>query len=110
MQATQQPARHQTTAIGAYREIDEPSHVRQRISVPAGALLLALALTLLLFAAQAIFGIQPASARSHDGILGSQAPELNLDTWVDGRGAKMTPIHLRDYRGKVIYLYFFQDW
>ncbi len=102
MQATQQPERHQTKPIGAYPEIDEPSQVRQRISVPAGAFSFTLALTLFLFAAQAILGIQPASARSHYGILGREAPELTLDTWVDGRGAKMAPIHLRDNRGKVI--------
>ena len=62
------------------------------------------------FAAQATFGIQPASARSHYGILNSQAPALDLDTWIDSRGKKMAPIHLSAYRGKVIYLYFFQDW
>ena len=72
--------------------------------------LVSLALMSFFFAAQATFGIQPASARSHYGILGSQAPELDLDTWIDGSGEKTAPIHLRAYRGKVIYLYFFQDW
>lgn len=93
-----------------YPDPDKPAHARQRISVVAGALLVALALTPLFFAAQATFGTQPASARSHYGILGSQAPELDLDTWIDGRGKKTAPIQVRAYRGKVIYLYFFQDW
>ena len=73
-------------------------------------MLVSLALMSFFFAVQATFGIQPASARSHYGIVGSQAPALDLNTWIDGRGEKMAPIHLRAYRGKVIYLYFFQDW
>ena len=54
--------------------------------------------------------IKPASASGQLGILGQQAPELELNSWVDGNGKPMDPIKLRDYRGKVIYLYFFQDW
>ena len=53
---------------------------------------------------------QLASANSHLGILGRQAPELNLDNWIDADGKKMQPIQLGDLRGKVVYLYFFQDW
>ena len=56
------------------------------------------------------FEIQSVSASSHLGILGRRAPELNLNNWIDGDGKQMTPIQLSDYRGKVIYLYFFQDW
>ncbi len=55
-------------------------------------------------------GIQSALANSQYGILGRQAPELELNTWIDGNGKPMDPIKLSDYRGKVIYLYFFQDW
>jgi hypothetical protein len=55
-------------------------------------------------------GLQTASANTQYGILGLQAPELELNTWIDGDGKPMDPIKLRDYRGKVIYLYFFQDW
>jgi len=55
-------------------------------------------------------GLQTASANAQYGILGLQAPELELNTWIDGDGKPMDPIKLRDYRGKVIYLYFFQDW
>ncbi len=110
MQATQKRKPYQTAVNVIYPYLDKTARVRQRTSVLAGALLAALALLPIFFAAQATFGIQPAAARSHDGILGSQAPELDLDTWIDGRGKKTVPIHLRAYRGKVIYLYFFQDW
>ena len=55
-------------------------------------------------------GIQSALANSQYGILGRQAPELELNTWIDGNGKPMDPVKLSDYRGKVIYLYFFQDW
>ena len=53
---------------------------------------------------------QTASANMQYGILGQQAPELNLTTWIDGDGKQMDPIRLSDNKGKVIYLYFFQDW
>jgi hypothetical protein len=55
-------------------------------------------------------GISTASAKTHYGILGQPAPELNLSNWIDGNGKKTEPIRLSDYRGKVIYLYFWQDW
>ena len=55
-------------------------------------------------------GLQTASANTQHGILGRQAPELNLNTWIDGAGNPMDPIKLKDYRGNVIFLYFFQDW
>jgi hypothetical protein len=55
-------------------------------------------------------GLQAASADMQYGILGRQAPELNLTTWIDGDGKPMDPVKLKDYRGKVIFLYFFQDW
>jgi hypothetical protein len=55
-------------------------------------------------------GLQTASASTQYGILGQQAPELELNTWIDGNGKPMDPVKLRNYRGKVIYLYFFQDW
>lgn len=58
----------------------------------------------------AMIGIPTASATNHLGILGRTAPELELETWIDGNGAEIEPIRLRDYRGKVVYLYFFQDW
>ena len=55
-------------------------------------------------------GIQPSEASRHLGILGRQAPEIHLNTWIDGNGRKVEPIRLKDFRGKVVYLYFFQDW
>jgi hypothetical protein len=55
-------------------------------------------------------GIQTARADSHLGILGQQAPNLNLNNWINGDGKKIDPVRLSDYRGKVIYLYFWQDW
>ena len=57
-----------------------------------------------------IFGMQPASANTQYGILGQVAPELELNSWIDGNGKPMEPVKLKDYRGKVVYLYFFQDW
>jgi len=63
-----------------------------------------------LFDSSDTIGLHPASAEMQYGILGQQAPELNLATWIDGAGNPMDPIKLKDYRGKVIFLYFFQDW
>jgi hypothetical protein len=55
-------------------------------------------------------GLQTASSDTRYGILGRQAPELNLSTWIDGDGKQIEPIKLGAYRGKVIYLFFFQNW
>ena len=55
-------------------------------------------------------GPQDAMAASRYGIVGQTAPELNLNDWIDGNGNPMAPVHLSDYRGRVVYLYFFQDW
>ena len=57
-----------------------------------------------------LFKIPNASADAHLGIQGQLAPELNLSTWIDGNGKKTESVRLIDYRGKVVYLYFFQDW
>ena len=62
------------------------------------------------FDLKAPVGLPTASASTQYGILGRQAPELELNTWIDGNGKPMDPVKLRDYRGQVIYLYFFQDW
>ena len=51
-----------------------------------------------------------AAAGTAYGIQGQMAPELNLFNWIDGSGHKIDPIRLSDYQGKVVYLYFFQDW
>ena len=49
-------------------------------------------------------------ASQHYGIMGQPAPELNLSDWIDGRGKQIGPITIKSLRGRVIYLYFFQDW
>ena len=54
--------------------------------------------------------IQASSEDSRLGILGQPAPELDLSDWIDGAGRKMASIRLSANQGKVIYLYFFQDW
>ena len=53
---------------------------------------------------------EKASAKQNLGILGQVAPELGLNDWIGKDGEKITPIKLSDYRGKYVYLYFFQDW
>ncbi len=63
-----------------------------------------------LFDSDSPFEMPTASASSPYGIQGHTAPELNLPDWIDGNGNKTSVITLNDYRGKVVYLYFFQDW
>ena len=53
--------------------------------------------------------IPTALAQTQYGILGQLAPELNLSDWIDGNGKKTETFRLSDYRGKVVYLYFFQE-
>ena len=60
--------------------------------------------------ADTLIGLPTASANAHYGIQGQPAPALNLTTWIDGDGKPIDPIELNDYMGKVLYLYFFQDW
>ncbi|WP_372680019.1 hypothetical protein [Desulfosarcina sp.] len=55
-------------------------------------------------------GLQPASAAEKYGILGREAPELDLNTWIDGDGEAIAPVRLGDFRGSVVYLNFFQDY
>jgi hypothetical protein len=58
----------------------------------------------------AAIGLQSTWAASTAGIAGQPAPELGLDTWIDGNGNAMPPVRLADYRGTVVLPYFFQDW
>ncbi len=44
------------------------------------------------------------------GIVGSDAPELNVARWVDENGTERAPVHLSDYEGKKVVLYGFQSW
>ena len=58
----------------------------------------------------AMIAMPEASASGLYGISSQKAPELNLNTWIDAEGNPTAPIRLADYRGRVVYLYFFQDW
>ena len=58
----------------------------------------------------AMIAVPEASASGLYGIRSEKAPELNLDTWIDADGNPTAPIRLEDFRGRVVYLYFFQDW
>ena len=51
-----------------------------------------------------------AEERHHRGIQGQTAPELAVTYWIDEDGKPRKPIHLKDYREKMIYLYCFQAW
>ncbi|MDJ0916050.1 MAG: hypothetical protein QNI95_20960 [Desulfobacterales bacterium] len=62
------------------------------------------------FRSSAMIGVRSVAASSHYGILGQKAPEIYLNSWIDENGAEIAPIRLIKYRGKVVYLYFFQDW
>lgn len=64
----------------------------------------------LLCLAMFLLTIGSAEADNHRGILGQQAPELELNNWIDGEGRHIPPVKLSDLHDKVIYLYFFQDW
>ncbi len=44
------------------------------------------------------------------GIWGLQAPSWEVDTWIDENGESMEAIDLKDFEGKVVYLYGFQSW
>ena len=62
------------------------------------------------FRLSVMIGVRNVAASSHYGILGQKAPEIYLNSWIDENGAEIAPIRLIKYRGKVVYLYFFQDW
>jgi hypothetical protein len=80
------------------------------VGFPTGLVLLLIIMMCLSASEVFFYEIQQASASSHLGILGRPAPELNLNNWIDADGEQRAPIQLSDNRGKVIYLYFFQDW
>lgn len=44
------------------------------------------------------------------GLVGSIAPELDIECWVDGAGKVIPPVKLADYAGKFKVLYCFQSW
>ena len=88
---------------------DLRSRLIRHAGLPAGLFVL-LIILVSLSVSEVLYETQLASASSHLGILGRPAPELNLNNWIDADGKKTGPIYLGDYRDKVIYLYFFQDW
>lgn len=51
-----------------------------------------------------------AQQKTTRGIKGQLAPQLNVNYWIDGKGAQQAPFSIRDNRGKWIYLKCFQDW
>ena len=83
---------------------------RFRGIIKVGARVILLCSLFIFYESGDIVGLQRASANVQYGIQGRQAPELNLTNWIDGDGNRIDPIRLSSYRGKVIYLYFFQDW
>lgn len=91
-------------------KMNKPIKVRYAIfkaPLLVGALLF---LFVVFFNSNTLFKMPTASAGTPYGILGQMAPELNLSNWIDGNGKKTDPIRLSDHRGKIVYLYFFQDW
>ena len=44
------------------------------------------------------------------GIEGQQAPELDVNIWIDENGKKSAPIKLADHKGKFKVIYGFQAW
>ena len=88
---------------------DMKSKLFGRCGFPGGLVLL-LFILMSLFVSEVLYETKPALAHSHLGILGRRAPELNLDNWISADGLQRAPIRISDFRGKVIYLYFFQDW
>ena len=51
-----------------------------------------------------------AAQNHHRGIQGRPAPELAVDYWIGTDGKQTDPVRIKDYRGKMIYLYCFQAW
>lgn len=89
--------------------VDIKSKLFGHCGFPGGFVLL-LTILMSLFVSEVLYETKPASAHSHLGILGRRAPELNLDNWISADGLQGASIRISDFRGKVIYLYFFQDW
>ncbi len=49
------------------------------------------------------------AGRSKRGIVGKRAPAWNVSTWFNLPAGKRK-VDITDYRGKVVYLFFFQSW
>ena len=70
-------------------------------------LLIASAATLLLPASS--FAANEKKKKPDYGILGRQAPELDVKTWIDGKG-EPTSFKLADHKGKFVFMEFWQFW
>ena len=58
----------------------------------------------------AVVLITPSAEAGRYGILEQKAPPLTAQYWVNAYGRPGKPFVLEDYRGRVVYLLFFQDW
>lgn len=52
----------------------------------------------------------PFSLQAQPQAEGVIAPELEVNTWIDGQGNPQAPFKISDHRGKWIYLKCFQEW
>jgi len=68
---------------------------------------LVVACALLAFAGLASEASEARAKRPKRGIVGKSAPALRVHKWINVPAGKKT-VRLSDYRGKVVYLYFFQ--
>ncbi len=58
-----------------------------------------------------LMGSNSVSSSDRHGIRGKDAPELDMEYQVNENGEETTaPIKLNAFRGKVVYLMFFQSW
>ena len=44
------------------------------------------------------------------GILGQVAPELEINQWINEEGKMRQPLKLKDFEGKMVYIFAFQSW
>ena len=56
-----------------------------------------------------LVGLSTSHARHHRGIVGKKAPPWQVDEWVSLPDGKRQ-LDISDYKGKVVYLFFFQSW
>jgi peroxiredoxin len=74
-----------------------------------GCLIRRLSLVVLLAFAGVIGSAEDANARRVRGIVGQKAPALDVNTWFNLAPGKKS-VRLKDMRGKVMMLFFFQSW
>ncbi len=71
---------------------------------------LSLVMLILMFMVGIVFNAHSQEGPRRYGILGQIAPEFKSIDWVNKEGKNIEPIQLSDYKGKVVYILFFQDW